>query len=332
MGFARRLLVLFAALVAVSVPSAVIAAPHAGNPTVSRLVTGLQGGLGSTVGPDGALYVTEPAAGRITRVDPQTGATTTYVDGLPKPVIGLGGATDIAFLGHTAYVLVTLVGPDVGGSAIDGIYRVDGPHTFTVVANIGQFAITHPPATPFEVPSGLQFALQPYRGGFLVTDGHHNRVYRVTLDGTVTQLIAFGNIVPTGLAVRGRTIYMAEAGPVPHLPENGKVVSFGPKPTTAVTQVASGSPLLVDVEFGRGRTLYALSQGVGSGGPPGSPALPDTGALVKVNADGTFTPVTTALDRPTSLEFIGTTAYVVTLGGDIWKVDGVSGPPYGTAR
>jgi len=278
------------------------------------------------------LYVTEPAAGRITRVDPQTGATTTYVDGLPKPVIGLGGATDIAFLGHTAYVLVTLVGPDVGGSAIDGIYRVDGPHTFTVVANIGQFAIAHPPATPFEVPSGLQFALQPYRGGFLVTDGHHNRVYRVTLDGTVTQLIAFGNIVPTGLAVRGRTIYMAEAGPVPHLPENGKVVSFGPKPTTAVTQVASGSPLLVDVEFGRGRTLYALSQGVGSGGPPGSPALPDTGALVKVNADGTFTPVTTGLNRPTSLEFIGTTAYVVTLGGDIWKVDGVSGPPYGTAR
>ena len=332
MGFARRLLVLFAALVAVSVPSAVIAAPHAGNPTVSRLVTGLQGGLGSTVGPDGALYVTEPAAGRITRVDPQTGATTTYVDGLPKPVIGLGGATDIAFLGHTAYVLVTLVGPDVGGSAIDGIYRVDGPHTFTVVANIGQFAITHPPATPFEVPSGLQFALQPYRGGFLVTDGHHNRVYRVTLDGTVTQLIAFGNIVPTGLAVRGRTIYMAEAGPVPHLPENGKVVSFGPKPTTAVTQVASGSPLLVDVEFGRGRTLYALSQGVGSGGPPGSPALPDTGALVKVNADGTFTPVTTGLNRPTSLEFIKSTAYVVTLGGEIWKIEDVSSPPYGIAR
>ena len=150
-------------------------------------------------------------------------------------------ATDIAFLGHTAYVLVTLVGPDVGGSDIDGIYRVDGPHRFTVVADIGQFAINHPPATPFEVPSGLQFALEPYRGGFLVTDGHHNRVYRVTFDGTVTQLIAFGNIVPTGLAVRGNTIYMAEAGPVPHLPENGKVVSFGPK-SAAVTQVASGSP------------------------------------------------------------------------------------------
>jgi sugar lactone lactonase YvrE len=327
------LLVLSAALIAVSVPSAAIAAPPSGNATASRLVTGLQGGLGSTIGPDGALYVTETAAGRITRVDPETGATTTYASGLPKPVIGLptGGAMDIAFLGNTAYVLVTLVGPDVGGSDVDGIYRVDGPHSFTVVADIGQFAINHPPATPFEVPSGVQFALQPYRGGFLVTDGHHNRVYRVTLDGQVTQLIAFGNIVPTGLAVRGNTIYMAEAGPVPHLPENGKVVSFGPTSATAA-EVASGSPLLVDVEFGRGRTLYALSQGVGSGGPPGSPALPDTGALVRVNGDGTFTVVTDGLDRPTSLEFIGTTAYVVTLGGEIWKIDGVSGPPYGIAR
>ena len=331
MGFARRLLVLFAALIAVSVPSAAIAAPHSGNATASRLVTGLQGGLGSTIGPDGALYVTETAAGRITRVDPQTGATTTYASGLPKPVIGLGGATDIAFLGHTAYVLVTLVSPDVGGSDIDGIYRVDGRHSFTVVANIGRFALTHPPAIPFEVPSGLQFALQPYRGGFLVTDGHHNRVYRVTLEGTVTQLISFGNIVPTGLAGRSGTIYMAEAGPVLYLPGDGKVVAFGPTSATAA-QVASGSPLLVDVEFGRGRTLYALSQGTGSGGPPGSPALPDTGDLVKVNGDGAFTPVTIGLDRPTSLEFIGTTAYVVTLGGGIWKIDGVSGPPYGVSR
>jgi hypothetical protein len=208
---------------------------------------------------------------------------------------------------------------------------VDGPHRFTVVADIGKFAINHPPATQFDVPSGLQYALEPYRGGFLVTDGHHNRVYRVTLDGKVTELIAFGNIVPTGLAVRGKTIYMAEAGPVPHLPENGKIVSFGPKSTTA-TEVASGSPLLVDVEFGRGHTLYALSQGIGSGGPAGSPALPNTGALVKVNRHGTFTVVTPHLNQPTSLEFIKNTAYVVTLGGEIWKIKGVSSPHYRGAR
>jgi hypothetical protein len=221
--------------------------------------------------------------------------------------------------------LVTLVGSDVGGHDVVGIYRVDGPDSFTVVADIGAFNIHNPPTIPFEVdvPTGVQYALQPYRGGFLVTDGHLNRVLQVTLDGAVTVLIAFGNIVPTGLAVSGNTVYMAEAGPVPHRPQDGKVVTFRPESPTA-TEVASGASLLVDVKFGRGRSLYALSQGEFSGGPPGSPALPNTGALVEVNGGGTFTAIMDHLDRPTSLEFIGNTAYVVTLTGEIWKIDDVS--------
>jgi hypothetical protein len=238
---------------------------------------------------------------------------------------------DVAFIGSTAYALVTLVGPDVGGTDVVGIYRVDGPDSFTVVADIGAFALSNPPVTPFDIPTGVQYALETYRGGFLVTDGHHNRVLRVTLDGEITELIAFGNIVPTGLAVSGNTVYMAEAGPVPHEPEDGKVVSFGPKSPTAA-EVASGASLLVDVEFGRGRTLYALSQGDFGGGPPGSPAAPNTGSLVKVNGNGTFTVLADGLDRPTSLEFIGNTAYVVTLTGEIWKFDSVSGPPFGGWR
>jgi sugar lactone lactonase YvrE len=239
---------------------------------------------------------------------------------------------DVAFLGRTAYVLVSMVGPDLGGQDVVGIYRVDGPTRVTVVADIGQFALDNPPEPAFFIPSGVQFAMEPYRGGFLVTDGHHNRVYRVTLDGTVRELIAFGDIVPTGLAVRGRTIYMAEAGPVPHLPENGKVVKFGPRSTTA-TQVASGAPLLVDVEFGRGHRLYALSQGhFTPGNPEGSPADPNTGALLRVNRDGTMTPIAANLDQPTSLEFIRDTAYVVTLGGDILKIDNVSGPHHGASK
>ena len=50
---------------------------------------------------------------------------------------------------------------------------------------------------------------------------------------------------------------------------------------------------------------------------------------MKVNRDGTFTVVADGLNQPTSLEFIGNTAYVVTLTGEIWKIDNVSGPPYG---
>ena len=316
-------LTLAAPLVVIITPSAVSASPPCQEPTATQLVTGLEGATGSTVGPDGALYVTEGAAGRISRVDPQTGEITTFASGLPPSIVGIGGAIDVVFIDNIAYALVTLIDFHVfGGSDVDGIYRVDGPNSFTVVADIGAFNLANPPPTPFDVPTGLQYALQTFRGGFLVTDGHLNRVLRVTLDGEISVLKQFDNIVPTGLEVRGQTIYMAEAGPVPHLPENGKVVSFGLDSPTA-TEVASGAPLLVDVEFGDGH-LYALAQGhFTPGNPPAAPADPNTGSLVKVNGDGTFTVIMEPLDRPTSLEFIGNTAYYVTLTGEIWKIDGV---------
>jgi sugar lactone lactonase YvrE len=332
MNSERKLLLWAAALIAMMTLSTASASPPSGGPTAARLVTGLDGGSGSTLGPGGALYVTERAAGRISRVDPQTGEITTFASGLPTRSMGFGGAVDVAFIGTTAYALVTLVGPDVGGRDVVGIYRVDGPDRFTVVADIGQFSSANPPNTAFNVPTGVQYALEPNGGGFLVTDGHHNRVLRVTLKGEVTEVIAFGNIVPTGLAVSGPTVYMAEAGPVPHRPEDGKVVAFEPTSPTA-TEVASGASLLVDVELGRGCTLYALSQGdFPADAPEGSPALPNTGALLRVNGDGTFTVITAGLDRPTSLEFIGTTAYVVTLTGEVWTIDGVSDPPHGVSH
>jgi hypothetical protein len=323
MSSERKLWLWAAVLIATITPSAASASPPSGGPHATLLASGLQGTIGSTVGPDGALYVPEGAVGRITRVAPKTGAKTTFASGLPPKILPIGGAIDVAFLDQTAYVLVTLVGPDLGGSAVDGIYRVDGPHSFTVVADIGAWSVAHPPTIPFDysIKTGLQFALLPYRGGFLVTDGHLNRVLQVALDGTIGEFIAFGDIVPTGLEVRGDKVYMAEAGPVPHLPQNGKIVSFGPR--SPVTTVAAGAPLLVDVEFGPGNRLYALTQGVWDGAFPGSPALPNTGALVKANENGTFTVILHGLDRPTSLEFIGETAYVVNLAGEVWRIKGV---------
>ena len=68
---------------------------------------------------------------------------------------------------------------------------MDGPNSFTVIADIGAFAVQNPPTTPFFVPTGVQYALEVYRAGFLVTDGHHNRVLHVTLDGEVTEFATF---------------------------------------------------------------------------------------------------------------------------------------------
>ncbi|MFL6100294.1 MAG: ScyD/ScyE family protein [Actinomycetales bacterium] len=298
--------------------SAAVVAPASDATTLQPhrhvLVSGLEGALGSTIGPDGALYVVEGITGRVTRVDRRTGRRDTVTDALPKRVAPIGGAMDVAFLDQTAYVLVSLVSPDVGGTSVDGIYRVDGPHHVTVMADIGAFSLAHPPTTSFFIPTGVQFAMQPYGRGFLVTDGHHNRVLHVTLDGGITEVATYGDVVPTGLAMRGGNVYVAQAGPVPHLPENGRILRlFGSGRT-----VASGAPLLVDVEAGRHGKLFALSQGTFTPGhPEGSPADPGTGALEQVLPDGTMTPVATGLDQPTSVELVGDKAYVVTLSGTV---------------
>jgi hypothetical protein len=339
MSLSRKLTihVLLALVLFAGVSSAAAAKSPSAAPTATLLVTGLEELQGSTVGPGGDLFVTAPITGSIWRVDPRTGAVTLFASGLPARFPGLdyigSGVVDVAFIGRTAYALVTGVAPDLGGHDVVGIYRVDGPNSFTIVADIGAWSVAHPPATDFFVPTGFQYAIQPFRGGFLVTDGHHNRVLWVTLDGKITQMIAFEDIVPTGLAVRGKTIYMAEAGPIPHLPETSKVMSFAPKSPTA-SQVASGAGLehiglLVDVEFGRGNALYALLQGYWDGPFEGTPAQPNTGALAKVNPDGTFTLLVEGLNQPTSVEIIKNTAYVVTLSGEVWKIENVSPQPYG---
>lgn len=295
------------------------------------LVTGLEELQGSAVGPDKALYVTAPLAGTIWRVDPKTGAVTLFTTGLPKRIPSLyyigSGVVDLAFRGGTAYALVTGVAPDLDGHDIVGIYRVDGGNHFTIIADLGAWSVAHPPVPDFFVPTGFQYAIEPYRDGFLVTDGHHNRVLYATLDGEITEVIAFADVVPTGLAVRGNTIYVTEAGPIPHLPENAKLMSLSLK-SPAATEVASAAGLnvglFVDVEFGPGNTLFALAQGIWDGSFEGAPALPNTGALLWLNPNRTFSVIEDGLNQPTSMEFIGHTAYVVSLAGQVWKIDSVS--------
>ncbi len=64
---------------------------------------------------------------------------------------------------------------------------------------------------------------------------------------------------------------MTQAGSLPHLPEAGKVVTFGPTSTTAA-DLANGASLIVDVEYGAANQLYALSQGQWDEVAEGTPA------------------------------------------------------------
>ena len=136
---------------------------------------------------------------------------------------------DVAFIGDTAYLLFTGVGPEFGGTDIGGIYRVDDIDDITLIADTATWSIDNPPDADYFVPSGVQYAFVPFDDGFLVTDGHHNRLLFADLEGEISEVAQFGNIVPTGLQVDRSKIYMAETGPIPHDPATGRVVALGAK-------------------------------------------------------------------------------------------------------
>lgn len=125
---------------------------------------------------------------------------------------------------------------------------------------------------------------------------------------------------------------MAQAGPIPHRPEDGRVVRFSRASPSA--ELASGRSLIVDVELGHGHEVYVLSQGVWDLPPipenEGKPASPDTGRLLRMTEHGRFASVVKGLDRPTSLELIGDSAFVITLTGKVIRIDGVGRRPYRT--
>ena len=291
--------------------------------------------IGSTVGPDRALYVTDGAAGAVLRIDRHTGRVTTYADGLPPKAFqgDVGGPIDVAFAGRTAYVLVTLVSGTIFGEpfgdpdAVNGLYRINRDGSHTLVADLGQWSVDNPPVPAFFIDTGVHFALEPYFGGLLVTDGHHNRVLWVSRHGSIHELATFGNVVPTGLETAFGHIFVTQLGPIPHRPEDGKVVAL--RPGREPREVASGASMLIDVEKGPHGKLYGLSQGQWDGVGEGSRALPDTGRLVVVGRHGDLKPVVDrrgrelVLDRPTSVEFVRDTAYVVSVTGVVYRVDGL---------
>src|SRR5918997_3666554 len=215
---ASRMAVVLIAAATIALPSAAAGKPHTHALAVTELATfaapGCTGtcGSGSTIGPDGALYVTDGKTGRVLRVDTRSGAVSTFVAGLPliNTPPGIGGAIDVAFVGRTAYVLVANVGAFFGEpDEVAGIYRVRRNGSAVPVADIGAWAEDNPPDdTQFVLPGGVQYAMEPFRRGFAVTDGHHDRVLYVRRDGRVRELLAVPNEIPTGLAAAGRKLFM----------------------------------------------------------------------------------------------------------------------------
>ena len=136
--------------------------------------------------------------------------------------------------------------------------------------------------------------------------------------------------VPTGLEVANGKVFVATAGPIPHLPSTSQINEVRRNGSVKVVgewgaDYAGDRGRIVDVEKGRHCRLYGLLQGHWDLEPTpeneGLPAAPNTGEIVAVGADGTFETVVSGLDRPTSLELVGRVGFVVTFTGTILRID-----------
>jgi sugar lactone lactonase YvrE len=338
---------------ALSVASA--SAQSAPSPTAGTELAGdLISPRGMKIGPDGMIYVAEAGSagdkkvtnisgdstsgltGRISRIDPVTGARTTVADKLPSDsgFFGPVGPADVAFLGAQLYFLQT-----AGGAAFGfpenptGVYRVNKNGTVTLFADIGAFNDAHPVTFTLLAPGGNPFGITVLNGDFYVTDGNFNRVLHITPDGKIDIISSFENVVPTGITggADGGGLYVAALGPGPWLPSDGRVYQVG-VPTGNITEIANGVSSMIDVEAGPGGQLYGLSFGDFGPGADDPPWIRGSAKLVKVDAAShTLTPIATGFSLSTALIFSGDTAYVTNYGvsvpgspGEIWKIDNVS--------
>ena len=176
MSVARRIILFIAAvglLATVVAPTA--SAQDRKGPVVTPLASFGDGAFvtGSTIGPGGALYVTDGSAGSVLRIDRRTGQVTTYATGLPTKAFAtdIGGPVDVVFVGRTAYVLVTLVSGEIFGEPFgdaddkNGIYRLERDGSFTLVADIGGWSVDNPPEPAFFVDTGVQYAMEVTTAG-----------------------------------------------------------------------------------------------------------------------------------------------------------------------
>ena len=107
---------------------------------------------------------------------------TTFAEGLPPQVLGIGGAMDVAssvaprtcssrWSAATSSTATTSVMTS-SGSTVSKRRQLHGDRRHRCLVD------QYPPETDYFLTTGVQYALQRYGRGFLVTDGHHNRVLR----------------------------------------------------------------------------------------------------------------------------------------------------------
>jgi hypothetical protein len=299
-------------------------------PVITTYATGFNNPRGLKFGPDGMLYVAEggtgggnstvgqceqvPApvgpytgaatGGRISKVD-SNGVRTTVTDQFPSSQTSenlVSGVADVAFIGDTLYAITAGSGCSHGVPNTDnGIFRIGGDGSITLVADLSAFQKAHPVAHPeaddFE-PDGTWYSMVAVRGSLYAVEPNHGELDRITTGGAISRVADIsasqGHIVPTSVAYHG-VFYVGNLNTFPITPGASKILQI--TPGGSVSTVATGLTMITGVAFDSRGRMYVLENTVTAGFP-----TPGEGEIVRITG-GKKEVIVSGLALPTAMTF-----------------------------
>jgi hypothetical protein len=239
---------------------------------------------------------------------------TTFVDHLPSSKGGGGdvlGVSDVIFIGNTLYALFSGAGCSHGVSTIpNGIIKVHPDKSWSMLANLTQFAQFHPVANPdpddFQL-DGTWYSMTKMGGDLFAVDPNHQDIVRISpVTGNVQRLIDISKtysgaghwVGPTSLISHKGFIYFGTLTPFPLVQGAANIYRLSPEGQLSV--YATGFTAVLGILFDNLDRLYVLENTTGNLFP-----TPGTGKVIRYSPSGKRETIVSNLSLPTAMTFSG---------------------------